>query len=286
MALYTYIPIAVLLFVSLVYAAFDVFNKRNVPNVFVYSTIAVGIAVAVLFNWSNIALDVGIAAAVGVLGYPLYRYGFMGGGDVLEFVFISLVLPIQMRPLYSGAYQFGMPFIVSVLIAAGYASLVFIPIYYLGVKRAGGRAYKPDGRKKMIGALFFAVYMGFLVALKYSLGLSVAGAALITLLAVVSAITIAYEKRIYMGMVSFIYPKELEDGDMIATSLIGKADLKFFRSKTKFGRLATGRLISDLKGVKRKLPVYRDSVPFSLFILIGIIASLLFGNLIFAIVPV
>ena len=137
MVSYQEIELAVLILVTFIYAIFDVFNKRNVPNIFVYLTIAVGIIIALVSNSGlGLLIALTIAAVVGLLGYAVYRAGLLGGGDVLEFVFISLVMPTQMQPFYSSAYQWNVPFILSVIIAAGYTSLIFIPIYYLGVKKS------------------------------------------------------------------------------------------------------------------------------------------------------
>lgn len=287
MLFYQELELAILLIIAFVYAMFDVFNKRNVPNVFVYFTIALGVVIALLANRGEmLLLDFGIAAIVALLGYALYRNGFLGGGDVLEFVFISLVMPLQSQPFYLATYQSYVPFIISVLIGAGYTSLVFIPLYYLGIKRSSNMKVATTSRSRAVGAVFFIAYIAFLIVLKYTVGVSIVGILLIVLLAVVSAITMTYEKRIYLGMVSFIQPKQLEEGDMIATNLMSKQDIKVFSGKTKFGRLATKKLISQIRNVNRKLPVYKDSVPFSLFILLGIIISLLFGNLILAIVQI
>ena len=285
MLIYQEADIAVLVLVALVYAIYDVFNKRNVPNFFVYLTVVIGIALALLFNRNFLVLDFGIAAIVGLIGYAFYRSGLLGGGDVLEFVFIALVMPIQIQPIFGGPYQFNIPFILSVLMAAGYTSLIFIPAYYLGIKKPKKNS-GPDKRGVLVGVLFFVAYGALVIALKLTFGISLIGAVMVLVLAAMSAITMAYEKRVYLGMVSFIYPKQLEDGDMIATNLMDKKDVAYFKNKTAFGRLATAQLISELKGVKKRIPVYRDSVPFSLFIFIGIIVSLLFGNIILAVMGI
>lgn len=282
---YQEIEIFVLVLVTLIYAMFDVFNKRNVPNIFVYATIGLGVALALVANSGLLlAIDLSIAAAVGLLGYLFYRSGLLGGGDVLEFVFIALVLPAQIPPFYSNVYQWNIPFILSVMIAAGYTSLLFIPIYYIGVKKPPKDVRKSGSKNLRSGAMLFAAYLIFILAIKYAYGISLLGVILILLLAISSVIIMVYERRIYLGMVDFIYPSKLEDGDMIATNLMDKKDIAYFSKRTKFGRLASKRLISEIKGIKKRIPVYRDSVPFSFFIFFGVIISLLFGNLILTII--
>jgi hypothetical protein len=282
---YPEIEISILILVTFVYAMFDVFNRRNVPNVFVYATIGLGVALALFANSGlDLVIAFVVAAIIGSLGYLLYRHGLLGGGDVLEFVFIALVLPVQLPPIYSNAYQWNIPFVLSVMIAAGYTSLLFIPIYYLGIKRPKRDAWKPEGKNIKSGIVLFAAYLVFIIAIKSTYGISLLGTALILLLAISSVIIMIYERRIYLGMVEFIYPNRLEDGDMIAVNLMDKKDITYFGRRAKFGRLASKKLISQIKGIKKKLPVYRDSVPFSLFIFLGVVISLLFGNLILTII--
>ncbi len=276
--------IAVLLIITAVYAMFDVFNRRNVPNVFAYATIVIGVAMALLSR-SDYLLTFGIAVAIAAIGYVIYRSGMLGGGDIFELVFISLVLPVWQLPAAIGVYQFFIPFAVSVVIAAGYAALLFIPVYYLGLKRRAKRAAGPKADLKPgHGIAILACYALFLVILYATVGPRPLGTALIIVLAIASAVTAAYETRVYLSMVSYIYPRQLDEGDMIAVGLMPKKDIAALRKKTRFGRLATARLIKDLKGTRIRIPVYRDSVPFSAFIFIGVVFSLLFGNMVLLII--
>lgn len=278
---YSQVELGVLLLISLVYAVYDVFNRRNVPNSFVYFTILVGMIIAFLANsgMQRITTFV-VAIVIGAIGYTIYKAGLLGAGDVLEFVFIALVMPVWTAPFFSGTYQWNVPFVLSVIIAAGYASLIFIPIYYLLVKKPPRNAPKPNKKRFIIGTGFFMAYMIFMAVMKYVYNINIVGSALIFLLAFFAGVTMVYDQRIYLGMVEFVYPKELEEGDMIATNLMNKKDLALFQKKSDFGRLASDELISEIKSIKVRLPVYRDSVPFSLFIFIGVLISLAYGNII------
>ncbi len=279
--------VAVLLVVAAVYALFDVFNKRNIPDFVVYATIVIGIAVAVLYSYSLIWVDFGIAAIVGLIGFVIYRAGFLGGGDVLELVFISLVLPIQGAPHYSGVNQLGIPFVLSVIVGAGYTASLFIPIYYLLVKKilAGKPLTKPSKRALTLGGMMLLAYIAFGGVFLYISNLGWVAVALVLILAIASSASLMFEFDIYSEMTSMIYPSKLESGDMVALNLMKERDIEYFKKKySGFGRLVTSNAISRLKGVKKRLPVYSDSVPFSLFILFGVIISLAVGNLILIIV--
>ncbi len=283
------IQLAVLLIITVIYAMFDVLNKRNIPDLVVYATIIIGIAVAVVYNYSTLWVDLGLAAIVGLVGFLVYRAGFLGGGDVLEFVFISLVLPIQSAPYYSSIYQLGAPFILSVIIAAGYTATIFIPLYYLLGKRLmrGKSLSRPSRRSLVLGGVLLVAYLALTLAFTYISSLGPVAIALILILAFTSFVSLIFETDIYIEMTNWIYPKALDEGDMIALNLMKSNDVKYFEKRySGFGRLATSKMISKLKGVSKKLPVYRDSVPFSLFILFGVIISIAFGNLILLIIGI
>lgn len=283
------IQVGVLLVVALIYAVFDVFNKRNIPDFVVYATIIVGIAIAVLYSYNIIILDFGIAAAVGIIGFFIYRAGFLGAGDVLELVFISLVFPIQGLPYYLSIDQIGMPFVLSVIIAAGYTATVFIPLYYILGKRLlrGKKLTKPTTRNIAIGGMLLVAYIAFAIVFSEISSLGSAEFILIMILALASFISLVYEMDVYKEMTALVYPSELERGDMVALNLMDPKELEYFKAKYKdFGRLVTFKMIHKLKGVKKKIPIYRDSVPFSLFILLGVVISLAFGNLILILIGI
>ena len=276
--MYQIFPIAILLVISAVYAAFDVFNKRNVPNLFVYVSVLIGIIVTLAYGAKTIEYSAIIAAIVAVFGYALYKKGFLGGGDFLEFVAVSLIVPMQPAPLLVSTFYQQIPFILSVLFAAGYSVSIYIPLYYL-LKRGGGRMHLD--RKHMFSAvLLLCSYALLILAMFLLFYIRLTGIIILGTLGIASFFIILFENRIYEGMVSMAYPSTLEPGDMIATNLMPKAEIRYFNKRSaEFGRLVTKKMLHDLGRVRKKLPVYRNSVPFALFIFIGIIISLLLGNL-------
>ena len=274
--------IAVLLIIALAYALLDVFNKRNVPDAFAYAALAVGVVVTLTYPVSVIYLSVLVAAAIGLFGYIVYRAGLMGAGDFFEFVTISLLLPVQPAAILSGIPQLNFPFIFSVLIAAGYTAVIGMVVYYLAKAAKSGvlERYRVERRKLYSGLAIAVAYLVLLFLLSWITGFRPAAAFVILLIAAASALTIFFEKAINKEMVSYVYPNRLSEGDMIATNLMKDDELAFFKKRSKgFSRLATKKLIGEIKGVKRKMPVYTEGVPLALFALIGIVISLLFGNL-------
>ena len=274
--------ILILVIITLAYALFDIFNKRNVPNLFAYATIAVGVLVALTYGAGTAAYGFLIAIIAAALGYLAYRAGFLGGGDVFEFAFIGLVLPMQAMPLLASIPQLGLPFLLSVFIATGYATIIFTPLYYIikGKRKLGHKKLEADRNKAIAGFVILAIYAGMILFTNYKIHYSLLGMAILLLAAIPSAAILIYEKYIYEGMILDVYPSKLEEGDMIATNLMSKDDIAYFRERSRhFGRLVDKKVLAKIKGARRKLPVYKNAIPLALFVFIGVAVSLAVGNI-------
>ncbi len=268
------LKILVLLAFASLYAYFDVFNKRNIPDKFVYLSIAVGIVFTLLNPVRIIIFSFLIAIFIGAAGYLLYKAGLLGLGDGLEFAFISLMLPIQPQPMLSMP-QFGLPFVLSVFISSGIATVIVIPLYYILKEKK----LEINTRSIEKAALVFASYMLLLMLIYFLFGAREIAVLLILILAVFSTLLFTVENTINKEMVRWVYPKEIEEGDIIAVGLLSGRDLRLLRAKSKhFGKLADKRNIAELKGLRKRLPVYKNAVPFSLFILAGVVLSLIIGD--------
>jgi hypothetical protein len=265
--------------VAILYAAFDVFNNRNVPDLFAYASVAFGFVITLVYNSASLQLSLELALVIWFAGYALYRSGIWGAGDYYELVAISLMLPIQPTPVYNSVLQFGLPFVLSVLISSGFAAILVLPVYYLlFVKRKWSKM--PDAKHIAYGAILFLLYMAMLIAVSYLLQFNAWRALFVLLVAAPSALIVVFEEEITARMVEHVLPKQLGDGDIIATGAMAPAERKFFLKYKGFGRLATRQLISQMQNEKRKLPVYKNAAPLAAFIFIGVAVSLLFGNII------
>ncbi len=281
-----------LVVIGLVYMLFDIFNKRNIPLWFAYPALAYGIFLTVLyFNLSTIAISGAVAAVVLALGYIVYRSGFLGGADVIEFATLSLILPFQAIPLLVSINKIGMPFIISLFIASGISALVLVPLYYLPrAKIRKLRIGKEIPQNALIKSLLIGViYVAFYIFLVFEVGINIGG--IIVLLATVlgSIAIILFEKPLTGCMVRRISASALEEGDLIAINMMSQREVTAFTKRVNsFGRLATSDLIKALKRkkIRARLPVYKNAVPLAVPIFIGIITAILFGNVIlFLLVP-
>jgi hypothetical protein len=275
------ISLLLLLGVALIYAALDVFNNRNVPNWFAYACVVIGLAVTFAFDSSVLVFSLAVAAFVGAFGYFIYRAGFWGAGDVFELVAVSLLLPVQPAPLAVQASQLGLPFVLSVFIATGISAIWLVPAYYLLTNRRKGAKSKVGARRISFGALMLATYAALFLMICQFYGFSTLRLAILLMVAIPSVFALIFEERITAGMVRLVHPRELEEEDMLALNLMSKKDVERLSKKYRsFGRLVTRRFIAEAKASRERLPVYRNAPPLALFILMGVVASLLFGNLV------
>lgn len=282
----TIVRIASIAAVAFAYMAFDLLNRRNVPTAFAYATVAYGAALTLLYlNLATIEFSLLIAAAVFGLGYLVYRTGQIGLGDITELTAISLMLPFQGAALLVTASQYGLPFILSVVIASGVAALIAVPLFYIPLagKRLGGKAVLRSTGGKGRALAIGAAYMAFIAAIAVTGLANFYGIALLGVIMIGAVLTTLFERPITSSMVVYLPAGKLEAEDMLAMNMLSKAERASLKRKVKsFGQLVTARMIQELKakGVKVKLPVYRDGIPFAVPIFIGVVVSLLLGNLI------
>ncbi|MGC8629006.1 MAG: prepilin peptidase [Candidatus Micrarchaeia archaeon] len=274
--------VGLLLAIALLYAFFDLFNKREVPDLVVYSALAVALGLTFTYPLPVAELSMLLAIAIAAIGYVIYKAGYWGAGDFLEITTISLIMPIQPTPILTPINQLGLPFVLSFFISTGVAAIWIVPIYYLlKWRKKPLRKTQTQQIYKMLGIILLSLYLLLLLFIYFVFGINLTRVVIIALIGVPSAITLAYEEEITSTMTSSILPKELEEGDIIAINIMDKKDIRYFRSKySKFGRLVTKEAIEKMKQVNKKLPVYRHAAPFAVFVLIGVIISLLFGNII------
>ena len=287
MDLMLYLRIASIIIIAAVYLLFDIFNKRNVPSIFVYATLIYGILLAVAYlRLSTVLIDLGIAAVVFALGYAVYRAGQLGLGDVMEMCAISLIFPFQNFPMLVSLYQYNIPFIIAVAIASGVVALVVVPIYYLprtGRELAESITSMVSKKDIFKSALIGASYLILIGMLAYTRTISIYGVIILGIILLGSAFTILFERPITKSMIRYVSVDEFEEGDIIAFNLMSAGQMEALRVKANsFGKLVTKRMIDEMRAnsITDKLPVYKLGIPFAVPIFIAVLISLLFGNLV------
>lgn len=284
------VRIIILVSMALAYAIFDIFNNREVPSAFAYAVIIIAVILSLTyFGTQEFLLGAGLSLLIAVLGFALYRKGILGAGDTLELIAIALLLPTQPAPLLAHVPQLSMPFVLSVFISSGYFAIIVLVLYYMLFARKSPleKNFHVKKERVLTGIILVTAY-ALLAVMMYALaGIGVIGIAVIMALAIFSGMMFVFERLMNYRMVSMLYPRELTQDDMIATNLMTRQDMAYFRRKSRnFGRLATMKLKRDLMMERRKLPVYRNAPPLAAFFFIGVVFSLLFGNLIFLVIRI
>lgn len=278
---------ASIIIIAAIYMLFDVFNKRNVPSIFVYATLGYGVLLTLLYLDLQLIFYSGLlATAILGFGYFIYRIGQIGAADIVEFAAISLILPITPLPLLVHVQQLSIPFILAMLVNTGMAVFVFVPIYYIprAFYKFKRKLYGMIRKEDVFRAAMLAVlYVAFMSLLIFTFWLKALGFLIVLIMALGSVLITLFVTPITKSMIRYITYRGLEPGDAIALNLIPKglhSDLN--KRVVGFGGLVTSQLIDGLrrKAPKAKLPVYRNAVPFALPIFVGALTTLIFGNMI------
>ncbi len=282
------VRVASLVAVALLYLLYDLFNNRSIPSVFAYATVAFGVFMTILyFNYAMILISIAVAAAIFGIGYLLYRKGQLGFGDITEFAALSLIFPFQQTPLMNNLYQYNIPFIVSVVIAAGLAAILIVPIFYIpAAKKKFPKALinyisKKDASRSIIVGLSYMLLIAVMVLF---VRIQIYGILILAALTFGSVFTILFENPITNSMVANVGINELEEEDIIAMNMLSEKTKRKLNSEIKgFTGLVTRDMIVKMKRkhIKIKLPVYKKGIPFAVPLFVGVIITLLFGNLFF-----
>ncbi|MGC8669809.1 MAG: prepilin peptidase [Candidatus Micrarchaeia archaeon] len=282
-----------ILVIAAVYALFDVFNRRNVPNIFAYATLFYGLILSALyFNLLSLT-SIAIAAIVLGIGYLIYKIGQIGGADVIEFAALSLILPIQPSPWFASLNQFNLPFIFSILINSGVIALVIVPIYYIivGSKHSKRHSFHNNISLKSLfkATLMLCAYAIFIVFARSIAMINFYSVLLLLIIGIFSFLMFLFEDIIAKAMIEYVPPAKFEEGDIIALNFVDRKKIHKVQEKVpEFGRLVTSNILTKLKEkhIQEKFPVYKNAMPLALPILIGVIISLALGNMLLFIFPI
>ncbi|MFH0974123.1 MAG: A24 family peptidase [Candidatus Micrarchaeota archaeon] len=209
-----------------------------------------------------------VALAIGAIGYAAWRAGQFGGGDVLLFIGLQLLLPFN--PVATVPY----PFVVSVLVAASFFGSVWTAIWY--AKRLREERALDTGKNVLcIAALALAAFAFAWASL--SLAQTVFFAALFA-----SAFFLSLYKREIMArvIVKRIPLSEVEDEDVLSLDELPKR-----LSSYAIGKVLTKAEVAKLRRIGRKekirvWPVCKELPRFAPFVLAGLLACLAVGDLV------
>ncbi len=244
-------------------------------------------------DWNFLQGSFGIAAVIFAVGFLLYKQGQIGGGDVLLFTGIHLLLPFRLidfglplinfaAPQLSIAQAIAfqralssLPPVVSIFAAASFFALVGSAFLY--ASSLAGKKLKPE---LLMGSITGAAGLAF-TAWIYSTTRDAALTVFFAALAASAAFLSAFKKQILEEViVKQLALNEVEEEDILVTSMM---DQKLVQ-KYGIGRVLTKQEVEKLKEVSKKEGIARFPVAKVLprlgpYILLALLSTLLLGDL-------
>lgn len=247
---------------------FDLFKNKNVPDKFLYACLVVAFLFAV-FPFGDLGV---YALAQGVfifaIGYMMYKAGQIGGADVYLLSALAMLVPIP--PSVTGI-SMAVPFIFFVII---YAGLLFTAynILYFAVRLSRERITKIDW-VYLILAVPFAIFAYFYLN---SIFYSPVYFSIITILFIGAVVFGAFREAMMRHTVVGV-PVEKAGEEVFASEYASERERKIVKV-----RVIDKKTIEELKKAKiKKITVYGKLPPFIPFLLLGLLLSLFFANLLF-----
>jgi len=246
---------------------FDVFNKKNVPNMLLYAFLGIAIITDLIFFDQTIFLfSASIAIMLSLIGYVFYRVGQIGGADVFVMASIALLLPIH--PSFV-ALPFNLPFVFSLLIFAGIAFALYIMIYF------GYKLTQFDSKPKILYSLMIIPYLLFAYAYINSFIFSWTYFIFLTIMLFATIFFMMFKDSLIRVLSDELPLSQVQSEDVLALEIMNK-DLV---ERYKIPRLMTEKELERLKATKvKEVWVYTKLPPFIPFILAGMILSLAFAQ--------
>lgn len=247
-------------------AAYTDFKTGLIFDEITYPMILFGI----IFNILEFDLNVFIISAiVFTAGYILYFTGKIGGGDVKLFAGLALLVP----------FVNGTVFILSVLAVSGFASVLFLSVYYLAKYAKKGIKLSENTQSIKKGVLFFFVLLVYFYFGLSSGLFSVTFTLFAGVPALFALVFVSLEQGIKKNFfLKKVLLKDLEEDDLIAAEFLDKKTRE--KVSVGFKGIIDKALEKKLAALKiTEVPVYRNLPKFAPFVLAGVIVSILFPDI-------
>lgn len=264
---------------------YDLFNSKNVPENMCYGFLAVAI-IFNLFVQDTLPIGFGLALIISLFTLPFYFSGQIGGADLFAMAGLALLIPVLPNPLLQegNASNFQLPVIFNTLFYAFFLFLVYMVAGYVPkiIKRVMDGRIKLSNAKLANGILYLVAY-GIIIYVIVAMKLPASGKLLIGMVfaALATIFFTLFKDEINDTMIGSLKLDKIIEEDVLAIEKMDKEQVK------KYGleRLINSKQLEKLKEISEKegmneFPVYTGYPPFMPFLTIGLILSILFGNII------
>ncbi len=247
-------------------AYYDIYNKKNVPDVVLFGFLAIALMVN-LVDPTYFMKHIVVAGLITAIFYLMYRIGQLGGADVIVLAAIYSALPVF--PLSEDVMFPSILVIVS--IATVLASLWILFKHLPGLLRRTFKGKIKFNLYQMIQVVLLVFALATMIYLFTTFPyISSLVMALILLLFLEAILFILYKDEISKSMI--VWTKKVEPEDVIAIELVKPELIK----KYNLNRLISAQQARVMNKLKEQWPVL-DMPMFLPFILIGLIAYIMMG---------
>lgn len=263
------IAIAILGTLAAVY--YDIFNNRNVPDTLLYAFLLIAFLTNLVFLDTDILIyGAGLAAILFAAGFVLYRMGQIGGADLFVICAITLLLPIHPSFLDT---PFNYPLIFSTLLYSGVTFAVF-SLFYFGKLVMESKKATPN----LLYSVLLIPYLFFAYIFISAPFFSPVYFFIASILLLSSIFFLIFREAINNAIIEKVKVSALKgDEDVLAKEKSGA-----LMKKLKIGPVLGKEEVAKLKKAKvKEVWIYAALPPFLPFLLLGLIAAILFGDWIF-----
>lgn len=287
---YELLRIAIAVAGTAIGAWYDIFNRKNVPDLFLYVFLGVSLAINI-FDPSAFLQHLPVAALIIAALYAFYRLGQLGGADVFILAAIYAALPTLSTPLlaekeaagaarmqFVAAFPLSLPSILPILAIAAFLFFLATCIRYVPFIAARIAKGKIRLRSMQIAqcAIIAAAYMFMLFIFMTSpLAQFLSTSYLVFLFVVMFFVYffILFKDEITTSMIRWKLAKDVEQEDALAVEHLDPKTVQRYR----IGRLVTADQLSRMRKLRIRWPVL-DLPMFIPFILAALIIYVLFGD--------
>ncbi|MCM8830705.1 MAG: hypothetical protein NC918_00730 [Candidatus Omnitrophica bacterium] len=277
------VRILIALAIATISAYFDIFNKKNVPDWLLYSSLIISFLLN-LVDTSMLFFSLIIGLAVFAIFYVLYRVGQVGGADGYILSAIAMALPYQPKSFLIFDGFFVLPFIFNVFVFASISFIIYVFISTFKLVIKNFKIQKANAINALIICLAYLLFLFFIFQNPFVFSIVGPGYVIVlSFLMFILGYYTLFKDIINQSMFEFVTIKEVEPEDIIAIDKMDKDIVK----KYSLSRLVTKEQYQRMKAIKgKKIALYRHLPPFLPHVLIGLISAIFFGDLLNIIVNV
>lgn len=261
-------------------AWYDICNKKDVPDKFLYTFLAIAIIINI-FDYSQVISRLPLAALLLIVLFLMYKFGQLGGADLIVLAAIYFSLPVMTSPLLSQASApvaeiLALPSLFTILALSVVLCALYLAIKF-GPKIAADTAKRKVKFKLVniiMGVIMLIVYcflLFMIIQLSSIIPVSVIHIAFLTLIVILVFFFSLYKDVLLQYMI--IWKKKIAPEEVIMLEALPLALVQ----RMHLGRLVTPQQMKKMNKLGRKWPVL-DLPAFLPFILIALVFYILLGD--------